>query len=65
MTGLATGPHLHYEFHVIDGNGQWISMPAPELLEAPPVDSPGFFEAVKSYRDKLELAAGAHVVTLD
>lgn len=65
MTGLATGPHLHYEFHVIDGNGQWISVPAPEVLEAPQADTPGFFEAVKNYRDKLELASRAHVVTLD
>lgn len=65
MTGLATGPHLHYEFHVIDGSGQWISVPPPEALDAPPADSPGFFEAVKNYREKLELAARAHVVTLD
>lgn len=65
MTGLATGPHLHYEFHLIDGSGQSISVPAPETLEAPPADSPGFFEAVKNYRDQLELAARAHVVTLD
>lgn len=65
MTGLATGPHLHYEFHVTDGNGQWVSVPEPEVLEAPSVDVPGFFEAVRNYREKLELAAKAHVVTLD
>ena len=65
MTGLATGPHLHYEFRVIDRDGQWVSVPAPEVLEAPSLDAPGFFEAVKNYRDKLDLAARAHVVTLD
>lgn len=65
MTGLATGPHLHYEFHVVDGHGQWVSVPSPAILEAPPLDTPGFFDAVKNYRDKLELAARAHVVTLD
>jgi murein DD-endopeptidase MepM/ murein hydrolase activator NlpD len=65
MTGLATGPHLHYEFHRIDGNGEWISVPPPEALEAPPADSRGFFAAVKNYRDQLELAARAHVVILD
>ena len=65
MTGLATGPHLHYEFHVTDGNGQWVAVPAPEEMDAPPVDSPGFFEAVRKYRDQLELAGRAHVVTLD
>jgi murein DD-endopeptidase MepM/ murein hydrolase activator NlpD len=65
MSGLATGPHLHYEFHIIDGNGHWVSVPPPLQLEAPPVDTPGFFETVRSYRDKLELAARAHIVTLD
>ncbi len=65
MTGLATGPHLHYEFHIIDGNGRWVAVPGLEMLEAPPVDTPGFFESVKNYREKLELAARAHVVTLD
>jgi murein DD-endopeptidase MepM/ murein hydrolase activator NlpD len=65
MTGLATGPHLHYEFHVIDGSGQWMSVPPPLRLEAPPADTPGFFESVRGYREKLELAARAHIVTLD
>lgn len=65
MTGLATGPHLHYEFHVIGGDGHWINVPAPEAMEAPAVDSPGFFETVRNYRDKLELAGQAHIVTLD
>lgn len=65
MTGLATGPHLHYEFHVIDSRGQWVAVPSPAILEAPPMDTPGFLDAVKNYRDKLELAARAHVVTLD
>lgn len=65
MTGLATGPHLHYEFRIIDGNGDWVSVPPPERLDAPPMDRPGFFEAVKNYREKLQLAAHAHIVTLD
>lgn len=65
MTGLTTGPHLHYEFHVIDGNGQSVSVPPPEVLEAPSVDSPGFFETVRNYRFQLALAVRAHVVTLD
>ena len=65
MTGLATGPHVHYEFHVQKGSGEWVSVPPPEEVEAPPAESPGFFKAVQDYRDKLQVAANAHFVILD
>jgi murein DD-endopeptidase MepM/ murein hydrolase activator NlpD len=65
MTGLATGPHVHYEFHVLTGAGEWTSMPAPEHVEAPPVNSAAYFRAVESYRGQLALAASAHFVILD
>ena len=65
MTGLATGPHLHYEFHVRNGVGEWVSVPAPDDVEGSPVTSPAFFQAVQGYRDQLQLAANAHFVILD
>lgn len=65
MTGLATGPHVHYEFRVLNGAGEWVSVPPPEEVEAPPIQSPGFFEALRDYRDKLQVAASAHFVILD
>jgi murein DD-endopeptidase MepM/ murein hydrolase activator NlpD len=65
MTGLATGPHVHYEFHVRNGAGDWVSMPSPAQVEAPPVNSPTYFRAVESYRSQLALAANAHFVILD
>jgi len=65
MTGLATGPHVHYEFHVRNSTGEWVSMPAPEQVEASPVNSPAYFRAVEGYRGQLALAASAHFVILD
>jgi murein DD-endopeptidase MepM/ murein hydrolase activator NlpD len=65
MTGLATGPHLHYEFHTRNAGGEWITIPAPKRVEAPPVDSPAYFKAMESYRGQLALATNAHFVILD
>ena len=67
MTGLTTGPHLHYEFRIDDGSGQGLSIPAPppDVLEEPPLESAAYIEAVKAYRDKLQVAQKAHFVILD
>lgn len=67
MTGLATGPHVHYEFRVNDGsgNGIGIPIPPPDVLDEPPVQSEAFFKTVQAYRDKLQVAEKAHFVILD
>lgn len=67
MTGLTTGPHVHYEFRIDDGtsNGLGIPVPPPDVLEEPPVQSEAFFRAVQSYRDKFQAVQKAHIVVLD
>jgi murein DD-endopeptidase MepM/ murein hydrolase activator NlpD len=67
MTGLATGPHVHYEFRIDDGtrNGLGIPVPPPDVLEAPPVQSDAFFRIVQANRDRFQAVQQAHIVVLD
>jgi murein DD-endopeptidase MepM/ murein hydrolase activator NlpD len=67
MTGLATGPHVHYEFRVDNGStdGLGIPVPPPDFLEEPPVQSEAFFRAVQTYRDQFQAAQKVHFVVLE
>ena len=64
MTGLATGPHLHFEFHTRDASGAWVSVPAPDVIESTVLAAPGFAERVNSYRTRLTVAE-TRLVVLD
>lgn len=64
-TGLATGPHLHYEFHVnnVSQNPLRIAMPsAPPIT---PEQKPKFEQAAKSYAQRLDLLRGTNLARLD
>lgn len=67
MTGLATGPHVHYEFRIDNGSGHGVGIPIPppDVLEEPPVQSEDFFRQVQTYRDKFQAAQKAHFVVLE
>lgn len=67
MTGLATGPHVHYEFRIDDGsgNGLGIPVPPPDVLDEPPIRSEAFSKAVQGFRNKFQAVQKAHVVVLD
>ena len=67
VTGLTTGPHVHYEFRVDDGttNGLGIPIPPPDVLEEPPVQAEAFFKAAQAHRDRFQAVQKAHVVVLD
>lgn len=65
MTGLATGPHLHFEFHTRDASGTWAPVPAPDVIESTIAAAPGFPGRVEGYRTRLLAAGTANLVTLD
>ncbi len=65
MTGLATGPHLHFEFHTRDESGAWVAVPAPDVIESTVLAVPNFSDVVRGYRKQLTVAETVNFVALD
>ena len=64
MTGLATGPHLHFEFHVRGPFGEWVSVPAPDVIDTTITAGPGFADKVRAYRESLTVAEQGNLLIL-
>ena len=65
MTGLATGPHLHFEFHARSVSGQWVSVRAPDVVDTTQVAAAGFAERVKTYHQGLSVVGQGNYLFLE
>jgi murein DD-endopeptidase MepM/ murein hydrolase activator NlpD len=64
-SGLATGPHLHYEFKI---NGQQLDPLRVSLPDAKPISAlqkAQFLTATASIRERLNLLSGSQIALLD
>ncbi len=55
QTGWATGPHLHYEFHVHDQNRNPLTMVFPAARPIPAAELPGFRRMAEPLAARLDL----------
>ncbi len=64
-TGLATGPHLHYEFRINDVHQNPLRVVLPSAPPISPEQKPVFEAAAAPLAQRLQLLRGTHLARLD
>jgi len=65
MTGLTTGPHVHYEFRINNVHHDPLSVAMPTALPITPERKPAFEKAARPYAERLALIRGAAASTFE
>ncbi len=65
MTGLATGPHLHYEFRVDDINQNPLQVAMPAAQPISPEQKPQFEQIEQQYVHRLNLLHNVNLARVD
>ncbi|MEO8442776.1 MAG: peptidoglycan DD-metalloendopeptidase family protein [Betaproteobacteria bacterium] len=64
-TGLATGPHLHYEFRINDVHQNPLRVAMPAALPISPEMKPKFAQTTRLYTERLDLLRTTNLARLD
>ena len=64
-TGLATGPHLHYEFRINDVHQNPLRVAMPAAPPITPEHKPRFAQSTRLYAERLELLRTTNLARLD
>jgi murein DD-endopeptidase MepM/ murein hydrolase activator NlpD len=65
MTGLATGPHLHYEFKVNGVHRDPLRVALPDAAPISPVQQVAFRDGTRSLNERLSMLRNARLAKLD